>query len=303
MNITEMLGAPVSDPADPIPAVTQGCSMSPPPPEPDAETRRARPRAWLWLVTILTALAGGYGLATWIRPVTAEPPPTVPAELRSAAASPAVTAVAEMVTALHLTGLAGPEDLAILAAGTIPTTGPTGFWVNSTAAIATEPHADAQWLVTVAVDVLELVDGAYEPAGIQFFEILVADGASPTAISLPSRVPPPPTGLQPAAASFGAPVPIDQEHAISGFLGAYLTGNGEVARYAATTARMPRFPEPPYESVSVQQLGADSQGAVRARVAATTRRGTALTLDYTLELTFERGVWEITAINRLPARY
>jgi hypothetical protein len=298
MNITEMLGAPVSDPTDAIPG-PRGCAISPRPVEIETEPPQGRTQMWLWPVIVVLALAAGYALAVWIRPVVADPPLHLPATIPQPVAAPAISAVAEMATALHLTGLADPAELMAILSETTAATGPTGYWVNRAAAVAVESPAAAQWLVTVAADVLELVDGAYEPAGIQYFEVLVSDGDSPIAVSLPTRIPPPASGAQPAAASFQDPVPIDQEHAVAGFLDAYLTGNGQVARYAAPGARIPLFATPPYTSVAVQHLAADSQGAVRARVAATSRRGTSVTLDYTLDLTFEHGVWEIVAINRV----
>jgi hypothetical protein len=209
---------------------------------------------------------------------------------------PNLGSFAEMVTALQLSGIADPADLAAMYSGTLTTTTGTGLWVNRSAAVATEPLGDEFWLVTVAIDALEMVDGVYESVGVQYYDLTIATGGDrPMAVSAPTRVPAAaaragPTGVP----TFGGPVPADQAVAVSGFLEAYLTGRGEIARYVSRTARILLFPEAPYETIRIGSLGSDSLGRVRAHVEAATNRGGHQNLDYTLEMTFESGVWEVS---------
>jgi hypothetical protein len=93
--------------------------------------------------------------------------------------------------------------------------------------------------------------------------------------------------------AFNGSVPADQVAAVTSFLEAHLTGQGEVARFVSPTTRIPLFAVPPYESIAVTHVGADSVGRVMTQVAAVTSRGAHHDLEYTLELTFESGVWEV----------
>jgi hypothetical protein len=201
-----------------------------------------------------------------------------------------------MVTALQLSGLTDPTDLGTMYAGAPPETEDAGLWVNRSAAVATESLGDQFWLVTVAVDALEMVDGAYESVGIQYYDLTVASGGDqPMAVSAPTRIPAPAViGAPSGVPTFGGPVPADQAVATSSFLEAYLTGRGEVARYLSPTARILLFAKAPYETVKLGSLGSDSLGRVRAQVEATTNRGGHQNLEYTLEMTFESGVWEVS---------
>jgi hypothetical protein len=205
-----------------------------------------------------------------------------------------------MVTALHLSGIATPADLEPLFAGPVPSPTTSGLWINHAAAVTTKPLGEGYWLVTVAVDVLEMNEGSYEAAGVQYYEItIVADAARPLAVSAPARVPSPSAGAAPAAVpSFSGTVPADQALAANGFLDAYLSGSGELARFVAPTAQVRPFPTAPYQSIEVISLGSDSLGRVKALVEAQTARGGHQTLEYTLELIFESGVWEVS--NLVP---
>jgi hypothetical protein len=98
------------------------------------------------------------------------------------------------------------------------------------------------------------------------------------------------------AARFGGAVPPDQGNAVADFLNAYLTGQGEVARYIAPTARMALFTAPPYASSTIESLGSDARGWVRARLTATTTNGATQSLEYTLEMTYASGVWEVLTL-------
>ena len=212
----------------------------------------------------------------------------------SATAPAPVGDFAELFTSLHLTGLTSPTDMAQLYSGESPATA-TGMWVNRSAAVAIRPLDDGLWVATVAVDALELVDGAYEAAGLQYFEVTIdSSGNRPVAISAPARIPAPAASpASGASPAFAGTVPPDQLAAVTAFFETYLTGRGELARYVSTTAQIPVFATAPYESISMAATAADSLGRIRVDIDAVTASGGKQHLQYVAELTFERGVWEV----------
>jgi hypothetical protein len=209
-----------------------------------------------------------------------------------------VAGLAELFVATHLSGVATEEDLMTLHPTGTPADGASGLWVNSAVAVDGTAIGDDVWRMTVAADVLEMIEGAYEPAGIQYYTVTVAEtAAQPVALTAPSRIPPPGNMVQPVtAARFAGAVPPDQGNAVTEFLNAYLTGQGEVARYMAPTARIALFSAPPYASIAMESQGSDSLGRVRARLTATTAGGATQTLEYTLEMTHSGGVWEVLTL-------
>ena len=295
MNITEVLGEPVTDNGVIAPTAGRTCDHAAfPEPEPAEPPRRS---ATVITLVVVGALAAGMVIGTLLpmaRSGESIAATSVPAE------SPApshIGDVAALALQLHLTGLSEPSALLPEALG--GSGSPTGIWVNASAAIASEPLGSDQWQVTLAADVMELVDGAYEPAGIQYFQMTIgAGGGSATALTAPARVPPPQLSA-PDIASFSGPVPPDQATAATAFLEAHLTGVGELQRYVTPTAQIRQFPEPPFDTISIESLGSDSLGRVRARLLATTNRGSQLLLAYTLDMTFD-GVWEVAAIHPMP---
>ena len=296
MTIAATLGAPVSDPTDPIRPPSEPCSLP---------TREERPeiapparRHLLWSALAGTvALCVGTALGVYAIPRKAEP--TAAATSTAVAEVPAgVAGFAELFVATHLSGIASEDDLAALYPGGGGPLEAGGLWANRAATIAGRVIDEGVWRVTVAVDLLELMDGAYQPAGIQYYTVMVAQTVEqPVALSAPSRTPAP-HNLQrpPGAARYAASVPPDQARAVADFLNAYLTGNGEVARYVAPPARIALFPTPPYVSVEITNLGADSLGWIRAQVTTTSANGASQALEYTLEMTQESGVWEVLAL-------
>ena len=191
MNITEMLGNPVGDVADVYFPEERTCSVPAPMPPQQAANRRSH-GIWIALGLII---AGTVGLATGFylsaRSVAGSPSPTQPTA-RSVAVPTSVDSFAEFATALHLTGMATADELASMYATAPAAIGSTGLWVNHTTTISTTPLGGGLFAATIAADVLELVDGAYESAGIQYFEVTVAaDRAQPIVVSGPARVPAP----------------------------------------------------------------------------------------------------------------
>lgn len=291
-----MLGSPVSDPVGPTRPTSDPCPVPYSAPRREIPHPTSRNLIWSAAIALITFCAG-IVVGVYAIPRGAESAPTL--NVQAVAAVPAgVAGFAELYVATHLSGLTEEGDLNAFHPDGGPSPGPTGVWVNRAAAIAGVAIDEDIWQVTVAADVLEMIDGAYEPAGLQYFTVSVAEtDAQPVAISFPNRIPAPENLSQPATAPrFTGSVPPDQASAIGEFLNAYLTGHGEVARYMAPTAGIALFPAPPYASTKIENLGADPLGRVRARLTATSANGAAQILEYTLEMSYASGVWELVTL-------
>lgn len=295
MNITEVLGVPVADSTSPDDLSTPKCSI-PGAVEPLPEPAPLR-RGWAWMAfASVAALVVGFGAGKFAAALdTGLPSPTPGTATEAPPAN--LGDFAEFFASLHLTGLTSAADMSPLYVGEPPQAA-TGMWVNRSAAIAVEPLGDGLWIVTVAVDAFEIVDGAYEAAGIQYFDITVDNsGDHPIAVTAPARVPEPGVArTPPSIPTFAGTVPPDQLTAVTAFFEAYLAAHGELARYVSTTARIPAFRTPPYESISIVEADSDSPERVRIELEATTPHGGRHRLEYVTEMTFERGVWEISSL-------
>lgn len=298
MNITEMLGEPVNDIAEFGQPNVPTCS-TPVLPEQSAAPVPRRHGLWVALAAV-GALAIGFGAGAYLtRASVTNPPPAASSTTISDGVPPNIGDLAELFTALHLTGLASPSDLArIYPGGTSDGSANGGLWISRSNAVATRSLGGGFWAVTVAVDALEMVDEVYETAGLQYFEVTIAENAGqPVAMSAPSRVPGPGVAGEPAGSpAFDGAVPADQAAVVASFLEAYLTGRGEVARFVGPTARIPLFTEAPYTSIAVGSMGSDSVGRVNVQIEALTSRGGHHNIEYTLELTIEGGVWELSRL-------
>ena len=294
MNVAEMLGTPVNDPADFETERSTSCGPPTPPvalPQPRRTTTRL-----LGAMLAFASLVVGAGVGWYVasRPATAADHPVVVDT--SSQAPTGVGDFAEMFTALYLSGTTPATDLAQMYPGPAPHR--TGTWVNQTAAVRVESLGDGFWEVTVVVDSLESVDGTYKSAGVQYFDLTVSErDPYPVAVSAPSRIPPPATARLSDFPTFADSVPADQATAITHFFDGYLTHQEDVARYVTSTARIQRFAEPPYESISISSMGSDATGSVQVSVTATTPRGATHLLGYTLEMSFEAGVWEVSDLT------
>lgn len=297
MNITEMLGTPVNDPPEFDSPAGPAC-VTTTPPQPAAPRQPPRIRL-VWVALVAAALLVGTASGWYLATATAE---SAPAEIAQPAdvASAHVGDFAEMFTALHLSGRSPTEEPDVMYSRTSPSA--TGTWINQSAAVLVEPLTLGFWNVVVAVDVLELVDDAYESAGIQYFGLTVdASGLYPVAVSAPARLPAPISAATPGLTLFTDTVPTDQADTVTHFLSGYLTAQEETARYVTPTARIRPFPAPPYESISIASIGSDSQGRVSVSVAATTPTGAVHMLQYTAEMSFEAGVWEVSALTSVAS--
>ncbi|WP_227983757.1 conjugal transfer protein [Nocardia spumae] len=165
------------------------------------------------------------------------------------------------------------------------------------------------WAVTVSVRIAKT--GA--AGGLrEYYRVPVsvaADGRR-RALSLPSAVGAPGPGNDLALnydISCGTDTPLAQ--VASGFLAAYLTGSGDVARYVTPNSGIAALQPAPYTGVETATVSsADSScgtSADSAKVLATinpkTGAGPAPTLAYPLTMIRSSGQWQVQAMDALPA--
>jgi hypothetical protein len=181
------------------------------------------------------------------------------------------------------------------------------------AAIAAREIESDYWAVTVAADVDELTgEGAGSRSlGIWFFEVgVVGDGSGRLiAVAEPAMVPAPAAPeARPLVEEGTLAVPqLDDGPvitALEGFLGALLTGVGEVDRYTAPGFELPSILPVPFRDVTVDGIAladeADDRLRVRVAVTATTPDGSPLSLSYELTLVSRAGRWEVSALSGAP---
>jgi len=187
-----------------------------------------------------------------------------------------------------------------------------------TATVSVTSQAVGVWSVVVAVNLLTLQPDGSRPAKIVCEQVgLVGDGGSYAATSLPAPVACPATAPQPVL-GYGQPAdlagPIGQS--VTGFLTAYLVGQGQLDRYVSPGASVAAVSPVPFVSLRLQDLrtretfepgqAARPLDGTRVRVLARVRcfdaTGQSTLADYPLTLTARSGRWELTRIDPVPLR-
>jgi Conjugative transposon protein TcpC len=265
-------------------------------------------RIGLWSLVALGFVGGVVGL---LRPSPSLPSATAQ-DPGDAVAGPDVVGFAELAVGAWLEAGVGEaesvsglflEDPADLTSGAAATR------VRRLTTVRVRRVDMGYWAVTVAAHVVERDrDGAEFPA-TWFVEIGVVsdDGGlgaagTPALVGAPSPVP---QGWEVAGPTPGTVEPDDPLAAtVQGFLGALLTGGGDVARYAAPGVDV-AAPDPvPFVEVHLRRLGVAGQpsGGLRARAEATgtTAAGAQRTVSYQIELVERGGRWEITSLSGAP---
>lgn len=173
-----------------------------------------------------------------------------------------------------------------------------------TAVRSVQRDGDA-WAVTVAAQ--------YADSTVRYFDVpVVADarGASFAVTGAPGVVAGPARAAVPKS-PYSVSVPSDGalSSTIGEFLGAYLTGTGEVDRYLAPGVELAPVSPAPYTAVTVQEVSAVEEAAaagsvpadgtkVRVRVQAEARDGAGRwPLAYELALTARSGRWDVAALQ------
>ncbi|MET8411741.1 conjugal transfer protein [Streptomyces sp. NPDC005195] len=174
----------------------------------------------------------------------------------------------------------------------------------SVTAVRSAQRGSGAWSVTVAA---QYADGA-----VRYYAVPVSADRSggafavtgaPGLVAGPGRVAVP-------ASPYGVPVPDgDLSSAVGEFLGAYLTGSGEIGRYLAPGVVLAAVTPAPYTAVTVQQVVAVEKGAaveqmpgdgtvvrIAAQVEARDAAGR-WPLAYELTMKARSGRWEVAVLE------
>lgn len=145
----------------------------------------------------------------------------------------------------------------------------------------------------------------------QYYRVPVAvDAAQLRALDLPAQIEPPRQGPE-LAQTYGNPCGPDTAlgQVASGFLNAYLTGAGDVARYTTVKSGLSALTPAPYKKLAKVSLNADRQGCgtdgsqtkVLVTVEPETSAGQAASLAYPLTMVRGEGQWQVASIDPSPA--
>lgn len=264
----------------------------------------------LWLLVAAGPVAGVAAWASRPAPATVEPPagPAVP---------PAgVAGWAELFVAAWLqAGEGDTGPLEALMGGPVRLDGqrPGGWHATRTAVVAAEPARGGVWAVTVAAELMGVADGVWQPVGVVFYRVGVAQapGGALAATGLPAVVAAPPTArLETGMPRLASPAPVRDGpvgEALAGFFAALLAGDGDVTRYVSPDAGIAAVAPPPFTRVRVVRAGLrdrdDGALLVNVEVAAQAAGGGVQVLQYGLVVAQREGRWEVTELlPAVPAR-
>ncbi|WP_333740631.1 conjugal transfer protein, partial [Streptomyces sp. IBSBF 2806] len=180
---------------------------------------------------------------------------------------------------------------------------------QSVTAVRSAQRGDGAWSVTVAAQ--------YADGSVRYYAVPVAAdhaGSSFTVTGAPAVVAGPARAGKPKS-SYGVSVPEgDLSSAVGQFLGAYLTGAGEVSRYLAPGVHLTAVSPVPYTALTLQEVAAAEEAAAaeqapadgtRVRVLASVEardRAGRWPLAYELTLKARSGRWEVTALQSGTAK-
>jgi hypothetical protein len=295
-----VLGPPVVDDVD-VPAVPglPRCRHG----EPAAVVPPPRPGRTAPIALALGVLAVLLAGAALLRP-----PGAAATGDGAAVPPPGLTGFAELYVATWLSSGGSPGVLDPFLTTTIDLDGmdPGHRYVTRAAAVEASPVRDEMWSVTVAADVLDLVDGSYLPAGIEHYQVPISvDGVRLVALSLPARVSAPePARLPASPAATERAVPDALLTTADQFLTALLTGAGDPSRFATPEAGITSIRPAPYTDVAVVTVTGhpeDADTVLQVTVRATAAGGHVHVMQYALRAGERSGVWEILALGPVPA--
>lgn len=271
-------------------------------------------RAALWLLVLAGPVACGvltvqvWGLGHRLDEASRR---TVVEEL------PAATAPVEGFAELFVAGYLSPDGGSHAMLGLLHST-PLGassdeVWrVGRTVSLGAEQITPGYFVVMVAAELLgrdlhSAEKPSWMPVGIRFFKVGVVETESGwVAVGPPTLVAAPSTGSRPdllVPRLDGLRDVPGLEEAVSRFLAAYLTGEGELARYVAPGSPLAPVVPPPFASVEVLEAGsvttADGTRQVVAVVEGRDEVGRSQVLQYGLVTAERDGRWEV--VELLPA--
>ncbi len=287
----------------------------------DTSGRRARSllgirvlRAVLWLVVLSGPVAAGVlavqvsALRHRVEVVGQQAVVELPAD------SAGAEGFAELFVAAFLSaGEGAPETLAASLDALSLEGMEEGSWMASrTVSLGAREVAPGYFAVTVAAEVLardadSVEQSTWVPVGTLFYTVGVMEsGSGWAAVGLPALVAAPPTGSAPdllVRRMDGLREVAGLEEAVTRFLVAYLTGEGELTRYTAPGSPLIAVRPPPFVAVEMIEAGsmtaADGARQVVVLVAGTDEAGRTQVLQYGLVAAARDGRWEVAEL--LPA--
>lgn len=227
-----------------------------------------------------------------------------------------VEGFAELFIAAYLgAGEDSPEALAAFMDGLSLDGVVDGSWfATRTVSLGAREVSPGYYAVTVAAEVLATdPDSVDQPAwitvGTRFYSVGVARTESGWVVAgLPSLVAQPPSADPPdrLVDSFdGLKSVPGLGEMVARFVAAYLTGNGELARYTAPGSPIRAVQPPPFQTVEILRAGSADTGdgplAVALVVRATDDAGRAQVLEYSLMVEERDGRWEVAELLAAPA--
>ncbi|WP_280264951.1 conjugal transfer protein [Nocardia wallacei] len=275
--------------------------------------RRRRDNAIIAVLAVLAVLGGGRTIIGWFTPPPPKPSDKTTVSIVGHAQLAESFAEEFVVTYLGATG--GQQDrlkefVDLGQQVHLPT---TARQVSEPIVVhATRDVGNAQlevWSVTVSVRP-KASGGAAGPREYYRVAVSVAADGRMRALALPAAVAPPGRGedlMLRYTSTCGADTPVAQ--VASGFLAAFLTGNGDVTRYVAQNSGIAALQPAPFTSVETPSVGAEdadcgiskSTAKVLATVNPKTGAGAAPTLAYPLTMVRTAGQWQVQAMDSVPA--
>ncbi|MFB8281087.1 conjugal transfer protein [Nocardia colli] len=271
--------------------------------------RRQREKALIAVLAVLAVLGGGHTILSWF--ATEAPRDDDKAAARLIGDSYLVTSFAEDFVVSYLRAdvrhrdslerYAGTAQQAVLPASPGVVADPAVVFAART---MTNGNVDV-WTVTVSV---REGDNAAARSYYRVAVSLIDRGLR--ALTLPTAVEPPRRATD-LALGYGTTCGPDSAlgQAATGFLTAYLTGIGDIARYAMPGTGFAGLRPPPYSKLDSVALASDDSscgsGSTTARLLATvgprTENDVAATLGYPLTMVLNAGQWQVRSIDAVPA--
>ncbi|MFI1461005.1 conjugal transfer protein [Nocardia carnea] len=273
--------------------------------------RRRRDNIVVVVLAVLAVLGGGHAVYSFFAP---DPAPPGDEEMVGVTGHASLAAsFAQDFVVTYLSADANDQDaLSRYVDGTQRISLPkTGAQVNAPLVVYVARTLDAGavevWSVTVSVQMGRPGSGAAR----HYYRVPVSvSEGSLRALTLPAAVEPPAVGSD-LAQAYSSPCGEETAFAqvATGFLNAYLTGAGDVARYVTVDSGISALRPGPFTELGTVTVTAEDSGCgtagTSAQVLATVTpkgaTGTAPALAYPLTMVRGEGQWQVRAIETLPA--
>lgn len=263
------------------------------------------------VLAVLAVLGGGHAVFSLLS--ADPPPPGDESTIATLGHARLAESFAQDFVVTYLGASAGQQDrLARFVGGTEQVTLPkTAQQVSNPLVVYTTRSLDSAsvevWTVTVSVTTGRA--GQNQARHYYRVPISVSEGRL-RALTFPTAIEPPAVGPD-LAQAYSSPCAEDTPLAqvATGFLTAFLTGSGDVARYVTVDSGITSLVPPPYSALSAVTITADDSACgssgTGARVLATVSpkadSGTLPSLAYPLTMVRGEGQWQVRSIDPMPA--